>query len=46
MSVSLSLVRHSQLMDSVGEKCIVLIKKYSFTVLFQHSMIYSKWEFI
>jgi hypothetical protein len=46
MNVPLSLMRHKQHTDSVGEKCIVLNKKYSFTVLFQGSVIYNKWEFI
>ena len=46
MSVLLSLMRHTQHMDSVGEKCIVLNKKYTFTVFFKGSMIYNKWEFI
>jgi len=45
MSVPLSLMRHTQHRDSVGEKCILLNKKYTFTVLFKGSMIYNKWEF-
>jgi len=46
MGVPLSLMRHTQHIDSVGQKCIVLNKKHSFTVHFQGSMIYCKWEFI
>lgn len=46
MGVPLSLMRHKQHIDSVDQKCIVLNKKYSFTVHFQGSMIYSKWEFM